>query len=114
MPTNEYRDELRRIKAIQITTTLHKKPDELARQKIAGYQKDLAWEPLESLMIQPDVWNLMVERFDPKFVFCHPDILVTHPTTSLYYRGLSGLSQKAAKDYSGGVEGAEVGTSKIK
>jgi hypothetical protein len=42
-------------------------------------------------------------------VFCHPKLLQAAPTTSLYYRGMVGLSVKAAKDYFGSVESIETG-----
>lgn len=49
--------------------------------------------------------------YDPKLVFCHPDLLLWDPSTSLYYRGLCGLSIKAAKDYFGSIERLEQGVS---
>ncbi len=63
------------------------------------------------LMIDKDVWKYAVEErgFDPKLVFCHPDILLNAPITSLYYRGLCGLSLKIAKSYFGAIENLESG-----
>jgi hypothetical protein len=62
-------------------------------------------------MIDEDAWHyaVQVKGYDPKFVFCHPEILLNKPMTSLYYRGLCALSLKAAKDYFGAVESIEKG-----
>lgn len=65
-------------------------------------------------MIDKEVWDYVVKEkhYDPKIVFCHPDILQHNPITSLYYRGVSGLSIKAARAYFGAVEGLEKGKKK--
>jgi len=42
-------------------------------------------------------------------VFCHPDLLLAHHQTSLYYRGLSGMSIKTASGYVGSIDNLEQG-----
>ncbi len=49
------------------------------------------------------------QKYEPKLVFCHPDIIKYNPATSLYYRGICGLSLKAVRDYFGTVDSLEAG-----
>lgn len=62
-------------------------------------------------MIDRSAWAYVTKKLElePRLVFCHPDVLRHDPRTSLYYRGLSGLSLKAAKDYCGALESLESG-----
>jgi hypothetical protein len=110
MPEN-YTEYLRQVKSLLIVTSLQKRDDIKAIQLIKGFSKDLIWEPFDDLMINTNVWNYVVndQRYDPKLVFCHPDVILSNPTTSFYYRGLCGLSLKAVKDYFGSVESLEAG-----
>lgn len=105
-----YADELRRIRSLQLVATLQKRPDVKARQLIEGFTDALEWQPLEALLIEPSVWSHVLEHFDPKFILCHPDVLLRYPVTSLYYRGLCGLPLKTAKSYFGALEKLEAGS----
>jgi hypothetical protein len=105
----DYVDHLRQTRSIQLVTSLQKRPDLAVRALVEQFQGEIAWEPLESLLIDQDAWKYVTERFDPKLVLCHPQVLIASPTTSLYYRGMCGLSMKAAKDYFGAVEAIEAG-----
>lgn len=110
MSENDYTDNLRIIKSLLVVTSLQKRNDIKAVQHIRGYNETLIWEPLSDLMIDRDIWNFANEKgYDPKLVFCHPKILLSKPSTSLYYRGLCGLSVKAAKSYFGALEALEAG-----
>ncbi|MCF7885535.1 MAG: XcyI family restriction endonuclease [Candidatus Marinimicrobia bacterium] len=112
MTSNDnYTRNLRLIKSLLIVTSLQKKDDIKARKKIEHLSLDLSWKPIDRLMIDKEVWEYIIQEklYDPKLVFCHPDILLTEPTSSLYYRGLSGLSKKAASDYIGTVDSLEKG-----
>lgn len=113
MPDNQYTKELRLIKSLLIVTSLQKYKDTQAIKLIKKFSGKLAWKPLSNLLIDAEVWKYAVETqgYDPKLVFCHPDVLLDKPVTSLYYRGLCGLSLKAVKDYFGSVEALEIGTS---
>ncbi len=97
---NDYKEELRLIRSLLIVTSLQRKEDIKARDSITKFENPLDWKPLDSLMIEKEVWDYIVENknYDPKLAFCHPDVLMHDAKTSLYYRGLTGLSQKAAKD----------------
>lgn len=106
---SDYRDELRRIRSIQLTASLQKRADQHVQQLIRDFRADLNWKNTRGLLIEPAVWEYVRERYDPKLVFCHPDVLVQIPSTSLYYRGLCGLSIKAAKSYFGSIEAIESG-----
>jgi hypothetical protein len=107
---NSYEDELRKTKSLIIVAALQLRRDAKATQAIEAYSQHLAWKPLSNLMISRLAWK-QVERqkIEAKFVFCHPQILQAAPITSLYYRGLSALSIKAANSYCGGVELPESG-----
>jgi len=109
--SNRYTEDLRLIKSLLIVTSLQKRNDLKAVQLIRAFPKKLTWEPLSNILIDPEVWAYAeAKRFDPKLVFCHPNVLSYKPATSLYYRGLCGLSLKAAKDYFGAVESLEEGS----
>jgi hypothetical protein len=114
--SNQYIDELRFIKSLLIVTSLQKREDLKAVRVIREFKTKLNWEPISDLMIDPIVWTYAVtsQKHDPKLVFCHPEILLRHPITSLYYRGLCGLSLKAVKDYFGSVESLEEGSSGVR
>jgi len=109
---HNYVDKLRFIKSLLIVTSLQKRDDLKAVKLIKSFSRKLIWEPLSELMIDPKVWRYAVniKGYDPKLVFCHPEVLLDRPTTSLYYRGLCGLSIKAVKDYFGAVENLEKGS----
>lgn len=106
---NSYTHELNLIKSLLIVTALQKKEDLRAIRYIREYSRDLKWRPLAKLMIDKQVWAYAIERqsYDPRLVFCHPEILLFRPATSLYYRALCGLSLKAARSYFGSVESLE-------
>ncbi len=109
--SNPYSDELRRIKSLLIVTSLQKRNDLQAVKLIQEFSSHLKWKPFSNLSIDPEVWEYAVtaQGYDPKFVFCHPDILLERPVTSFYYRGLCGLSLKAVRGYFGSVDSLEAG-----
>lgn len=76
----------------------------------------MQWEPLCELSIDPKVWEYLVtkQNYDPKLIFCHPEVILNNPSTILYYRGLCGLSLKSAKDYVGSIESLEEGNPKAR
>jgi len=114
-PLNSYEDELRKTKSLLIVAALQLRRDAKAVQAIEGFSEELKWKPLSNLMISDLAWRyVQKEKFNPKFVFCHPQILQTHLITSLYYRGLSALSIKAANAYCGTVDSLEKGKGKLK
>lgn len=106
-----YADHLRKLKSLLIVTSLQKRRDLQALAQVEALTLALDWTPQADLMIAPATWEYVVRTrgYDPKLVFCHPKVLLAAPTTSLYYRGLTGLSIKAAKGYVGSIEGLEVG-----
>jgi hypothetical protein len=107
----DYTSELRKIKSLSIVTTLQKRIDLKALELIQAYVTAINWEPFDDLGIDSNAWAYVNGKgYNPKLVFCHPDIVLAHPTTSLYYRGLTGLSVKAAKDYIGAIENLESGS----
>lgn len=113
---NSYTDNLRKIKSLLIVTSLQKKSDLKAFKFIEEFSDAIIWKPLSELMIDDDVWNYVIEekKYLPKLVFCHPDILMTHPISSIYYRGLCGLSIKSAQGYFGAIKNLETENSRSK
>lgn len=109
--SNRYTDELRRLKSLLIVTSLQKRTDLQAVRLIREFSTELKWEPLNNLSIDPEVWEyaIVTQGYEPKLVFCHPDMLLYKPATSFYYRGLCGLSLKAVRDYFGTVDSLEAG-----
>lgn len=110
--TDEYSDAIRKIRALHIVTSLHARKDLRAFRLLKQFTKELQWEPRRDLLIDDEAWDYVVNQkhYDPKMVFCHPEILLQSPETSLYYRGLSALSLKAAREYFGAVEKLEAGS----
>jgi len=113
---SNYVEHLRLIKSLLIVTSLQKRTDLKAVKIIRLFDKKISWKPLSKLLIDPEVWHYAVDiqGYDPKLVFCHPEIILEKPPTSLYYRGLCGLSIKAVKDYFGAVEMLEKGSLRAK
>ncbi|HHL40635.1 MAG TPA: XcyI family restriction endonuclease [Deltaproteobacteria bacterium] len=109
--TNQYTEDLRLIKSLLIVTSLQKRRDLHALKLIKKFAGKLRWKPYSNLLIDPEIWKYAVKTqgYDPKLVFCHPEVLLYEPTTSLYYRGLCGLSLKAVRDYFGAVDSLEAG-----
>jgi len=109
--SDQYTRDLRLTKSLLIVTSLQKRRDLQAIKYIKEYSGKLTWEPFSNFLIDPEVWEYAVniQHFDPKLVFCHPDILLYRPSTSLYYRCLCGLSLKAARENFGAVESLEAG-----
>jgi len=108
--SRSYTDELRRMRSLLIVTSLQKRQDLKAMKLVEEFPDDLTWD-LTLLMIDAKVWDYAINanEYDPRLVFCHPQVLLWRPATSLYYRGLTGLSQKAARDYVGAIGGLESG-----
>lgn len=111
--SNDYTKELRLIRSLLIVSSLQERRDLKALELIQKYSRKITWN-LDKLKIDHEIWNYVKNMgYDPKFVFCHPKVLIYKPATSLYYRGLSGLSLKAAKSYLGAVDALESGGLKI-
>ena len=108
---DNYSDNLRKVKSLLIVTSLQKRADIKVFATLSKLEIQLDWNPLSNLMIENEAWEYVVKEklYDPKLVFCHPEILKKLPISSLYYRGLTGLSIKAAKDYIGSIENLEKG-----
>lgn len=113
---NSYTDNLRKIKSLLIVTSLQKKIDIKAFKQLEKLEIDLNWNPKSNIMIDKDIWDYVVKtrKYDPKLVFCHPVVIIEQPSSSLYYRGLTGLSIKAAKEYIGSIENIEKGSLRVK
>jgi hypothetical protein len=102
---NDYADDLRKVKAQLIVSSLQQKKDLAALEAIQSLDVKLNWQPLHHLMIDEQAWKHVTVKLkvDPKLVFCHPDVLTRKRISSLYYRGISGLSLKAVKEYVGAI-----------
>ncbi len=109
--TEDYPDKLRRFRSLMIVEALQKRDDLKAVQRVKSFRAMIAWDNLEELMIDSRVWDYAVRkmRYQPTHVFCHPQTLIQHPETSLYYRGLCALSLKDAKGLVGSVDRLEAG-----
>jgi len=111
---NDYIDNLKKLKSLLIVTSLQNKPDKKAFRAIQQIKDELDWNK-HNLMIDDEIWDYVVntKKYEPKLVFCHPEVVKKKPFTSLYYRGLTGLSLKAAKDYFGAIENIEKGKKQV-
>ena len=107
----DYTERLRRTKSLLVVSTLQQRLDLKARKLVEKFRESLSFEPLKDFMIEESAWAYVTgARIRPQLVFCHPRMLIAHPVTSLYYRGMSGLSMKAAKEYFGAIEKLESGS----
>lgn len=111
MVEKNYKHNLRLIKSLLIVTSLQKKRDLEVKKRIQALDLNIKWNDLNKLMIEREVWDYATKEmnYDPKLVFCHPDVLKKEKTSSLYYRGLCGLSIKSAEDHFGAVKNLEDG-----
>lgn len=74
---------------------IQQRADAALKALIQSYEGELSFDPLESLMIGSAAWDhITTLDIRPELVFAHPRVLIAHPTTSQYYRGLALLSQK--------------------
>jgi hypothetical protein len=102
---NEFVEAQRKIRAALIANRLKLAPDRFALALITNFRGELDWSDLPALSISEDAWaRIGTLNVEPKFVFCHPDVVRWDPRTSLHYRGLSTLPLKAAKSYAGAVD----------
>ena len=83
-------------RALLISKKIHAYPDKASFGLIKEYRASLDFvENLDKFGIAETVWGYVLEaNISPKFVFAHPELLHAHPSTSLYYRGISTLSLK--------------------
>jgi hypothetical protein len=111
---NKYSENLRKVKSLLIVTSLQKKADLKVFEALKNLNIELEWFPLSNFMIDDEVWEYVTieKKYDPQLVFCHPKVLIALPNSSLYYRGITGLSMKAAKTYFGSIENLEKGKQK--
>ena len=81
------------LRSTVIAERLRQRTDEALRDLVNGLP-----EPeytIDELMISPEAWAHVVASGIPaRLVFAHPLTLQRYPQTSLYYRGISLLSQK--------------------
>ncbi|MXW32334.1 MAG: XcyI family restriction endonuclease [Rhodothermaceae bacterium] len=86
-------DNLRRSRFLSYR--IRQRTDIKTRNIIEGFSGKLDYWDKTAFMISDKAWDYVKgSGIDPCLVFAHPDLLHEHPQTSLYYRGLSLLSQK--------------------
>ena len=111
MVNREARLEESRQRALVISETIRRRSDERVREIIQAFDDDLDFaNRLEDLGIAEEAWDHIIQtQIDPKLVFAHPDLLRTHPETSLHYRGIATLSYKRVRAMASAVENWEAG-----
>ena len=107
MTQNKLEDAKNRARII--SNRIRSRIDEKIREKIVSFAGKLSWEPAH-YGIDCEAWQ-HVEEMDIKrrLVFAHPDLLITHPDASLYYRGIATLSRKRVQQIVGSVDNWEKG-----
>ena len=104
------------LRSLLFSEILRERADIDQRRIIEQDARDFDFHPIKNLMISTEAWG-HAERIAvaPKLIFAHPDILMRHPTTSLYYRGMALLSQKRVQQTTGvNVSGWEDGSRKTR
>ena len=82
-------------RSMELSRVIRQRADIAQKELIENYTDSVSYCPLTEYMISRGAWDhINSHGIDPKLVFAHPNILVSHPTTSLYYRGISLLSLK--------------------
>ncbi len=112
MVDRDARLEEARRRALILSESIRRRPDKGVRATIREFTAPLDFEGrLEDLAIAPEAWEHIVQaQVDPKLVFAHPDLLQSHPQTSLHYRGIATLSLKRVQLLVGPVNKWEDGT----
>lgn len=101
-------------RSIELSRIIRRRADIAQKDLIENYTSSVSYCPLTEYMISQVAWDhISSSEIDPKLVFAHPDILISHPTTSLYYRGLSLLSLKRVGNLAVPVASWEDGTRSI-
>lgn len=102
-------------RAVWMTQQIRKRIDVTVIKRITnlGYGLGDYEGRLEQLGIHTDAWKYITEQgIDPKLVFAHPLILMKHPQTSLYYRGIAALPYKRVAKITSSVKTWEQGNYK--
>lgn len=96
----DYRRFTRELRSQDLTRVLQRRLDMRARDAVASLANGFGFtEPIEDYLISQSAWEHVHSLgLNPAQVFCHPDMLVEEPFTSLYYRGISGLSLKEVQE----------------
>ena len=78
-----------------LSQRIRQRTDVGLRQLIEKFQQKLNFQPIEDLMISSEAWIYVAQSgIQPRKVFVHPDLLLSHPEASAYYRGIALLPQK--------------------
>ena len=112
MVDDDPRLEEARQRALIISTSIMRRPDEKVKSTIQNFTGPLDFqERLEDLAIAPEAWEHVLQaQIQPKLVFAHPDLLRAYPMVSLHYRGISTLSLKRVQTMASQVGRWEDGT----
>ncbi len=96
----DYRRFTRELRSQDLTRVLQRRLDVRTREAVASLADGFEFaEPIENYLISQSAWEYVHGRgLGPAQVFCHPEMLVEEPFTSLYYRGFSGLSLKEVQE----------------
>ena len=98
-------------RSVWFAERVRRRTDIHLRAKVAGYDRPLSFQPIESLLISLHAWrHIRAASIPPKLVFAHPDLLVDIPETSAYYRNMALLPQKRVSDLAANVKTWEEGT----
>ncbi len=87
---------------------IQQRTDLALRQTIEEFADELCFIPLEQFMISYKAWDHIASQgIEPRLVFAHPSLLLQHPSTSQYYRGIALLPRKRVAEIAGPVDSWE-------
>ena len=95
-----YKREMYTLRSLMLVEALKDHRDLKIVEHIRSYEEAAKFtvELRHELLIDEKSWNYIEEcGYPPHYVFCHPDVLGALPQSSLYYRGITGLSLKAVQ-----------------
>lgn len=95
------RENSAQARALILSKAIKRRDDIHIRMLIEKFTDSLDYlgRGLEELAISGEAWTCVLRLgVEPRMVFAHPDLLLRHPETSLYYRGIATLSLKRVRD----------------
>ena len=108
--TNQRDAEMR---STLMSERIRQRTDHDLRDLVSDFDAELAFEPLDDLMISERAWqHIRDSGIEPRLVFAHPTLLRQYPRTSQYYRGIALLPQKRVADIASPVAAWEDGSRK--
>ena len=92
-------------RSVILSDRIQSRTDGYVRDLVDQFNDELCFEPIDRYMISADAWKHVISSdHEPKKVFAHPEILMSLPETSAYYRNMAMLPLKRVSNLAISVE----------